>query len=262
MRFLALLLSILTSLAPFAAHADVKIVTPYEGMKTMSNAKTDIDESNVLKLCDRLVYEDNGCLMYLSSLTLKHISKKDYQQARKWASILKKYSDQEFRGIPCKYDGMAYRDKGIGIYFEHNAMVFYMDAVEGKPEAKTSGVYAYLCQSMNDDKVNVSKEPLDKENFKIFLEKHYEKSNAYDGDRFISEYTSVIHQGWKKIRDSTTATSDKAKMGKLVKNLVLYKNAYNACIDDKFAKEFCGFLKDWRDFYERAKINLSNKGKF
>ena len=252
----------LLPLSPINAYADLKIVSPHEGMKEMSTSKNDVNESNVLKYCARLVYEDNGCLGQLSSLTLKHIYKKDYQQARKWASNLKKYSDQEFQGIPCKYDGIAYKDKGIGIYFEHNAMVYYIDSMEGKPEAKTSGIYAYLCQSMNDDKVNVSKEPLDKANFKIFLEKYYGKSAEYDGDRFISEFTTVIHKGWKRIRDSSSLTTDKAKMERLVQNLVLYKNAHKACIKEKFAKEFCGFLQDWLGYYERRKVNLAQKGEF
>ncbi|WP_406872289.1 hypothetical protein WHT83_20920 [Aminobacter sp. P9b] len=262
MRLFKILLTTAVLFTSAGAYADVKIVTPYQGMKSVSTAKTDMNEDNVLTYCARLAYEDNDCIRQLSSLTLKYIYRKNHKEARKWASYIKKYNDQEYQNIPCEVKGVSYPDKGIGVFLEYNSLIFYIDEVENKSEAKKSGLKAFLCQSVTDAKINVSKSPLDSHNFSKFLKKYYGDSDEYDGGRFLAEFMSVLLEKEVEIKGNPEYYSDKVKMERLVKYQALYKNAYNACIKERFAEEFCGYIEEWAQWYQRRKVNMAEKGKF
>ncbi|WP_105438772.1 hypothetical protein [Neorhizobium sp. T25_13] len=249
--------------ATIADAEEYKIISPYQGIQNKIKSIYRHEEGATLKICGRFKSEDNGCLGDLFTIAQKYIQVDDLKGARRIAQYLKKYNEESYPGMPCFEEGRGYEKSGYGIWWEYNALVYYLDKRDDSPAAKNSGMRAFLCQAGGTrDPHNFTSEPLDAKEFAKFLRPYYGESPQYDGERFMTEIMDVLYnvrQSKVIIKDGVTKT-DKAKVERLAKEISVYRHAAAQCRKDGYAEEFCSFLDSWRKYYEYAKSRFVKEG--
>ena len=245
------------------SRADDDFLSGYEAMKINyeeSKALRD-DEQSMLPWCNKLKYQDNNCLGNLMSLSAAYIYAKDYKAARKWLSYFKKYSILEYGELPCAVGGVTWPNRKAGTGWEYSSLLYYLDKLENKANAKKSGLRAYLCQGRSTLDFSISEETLNNDNFNVFMSNYYGAGEEYNGAKHNIAIGNVVRETYKKIRNAGGSDdSDNKKFELATKQVELYKNAGKQCRKMKFAKEICSFWDSWVEHSSFAVKRLMREG--
>ncbi len=167
---------------------------------------------------------------------------------------------------PCPYIDFTTKitKPGINYIFGSAQARYAIELAQKKPDAKKSGLRAFLCSLVSygfDMRMNLTEYRFNRNNFKEFIRKYYGDDVSMDPDLFLNEIQEPAQIAQRKIVGNHRWGVDWKRDTSLhVKLAELYKNAKRHCGDVGLSSKYCEFLGQMANMEREVAASLAKDG--